>query len=283
MSRTLVVFIHGLATGPHAWDQLISLLRADPLLEDRFGFDTFEYSSRLIDNRLLTRKPTYRTVGEKLRTRFLRYSGEYENIVFITHSQGGLVLQTFLSRVLARGEAASLARIRRILLIACPNAGSGAFLLPRRLVGTLWPNAQERQLRPLDEEIADVHQQVIRDIAQATETSARTCPIHIVAYAAEEDGIVLPPSAYGSFSHTGVLPGDHFTVIRPGSHDDQGYLDLRAELLRSTAVKLPANVASLANRQPPTAKAVQPADNGSAVEKEHSTEELQVENQFASA
>lgn len=277
MNRTLVVFIHGLASGPQTWNQLLSLLRTDPLLEDRFEFATFEYNSRLVGNRVLTHKPTYRTVGEKLRTRFLRYCAEYESLVFITHSQGGLVLQTFLSRVLARGEAASLARIRRILLIACPNEGSGVFLLPRRLAGTLWHNAQERRLRPLDEEIADVHQQVIRDIARATEISARTCPIEIVAYAAEEDGIVLPPSAYGGFLHTGVLPGNHSTVIRPNSRDAQGYLDLRAELLKATTVNLPKNSDSLSNRQSSTTSlSVQLVQNEKAAEQDRSTEELAV-------
>jgi tetratricopeptide (TPR) repeat protein len=273
MNRTLVVFVHGVASGPQAWDPLVSLLRTDPQLEDRFEFDTFEYSTRLIGNRVLARKPTYRTVGEKLRTRFLRYCAEYESIVFITHSQGGLVLQTFLSRVLARGEAASLARIRRILLIACPNEGSGIFLLPRRLVGTLWPNAQERRLRPLDEEIADVHQQIIRDIVQATEISARTCPIEIIAYAAEEDGIVLPPSAYGGFLHTGVLPGNHSTVIRPSSRDDQGYLDLRAELLRSAAINLPENFDLLDNRHSSTIlPSVQPVNEKKSAEQDHQIE-----------
>jgi tetratricopeptide (TPR) repeat protein len=233
MKRTAVVFIHGLGSDVTTWEGLANLLKSDQQLQGLFEYEFFEYSSRLVGNRLLTRVPTYRTVADKLRTRFQRYSATYDSIIFVTHSQGGLVLQTFLSRMLADGSGLNLASIKRIILIACPNGGSGIFLLPRRVVGMLLPHAQERRLRPLDEEISDVHRHVVHSVVQATTNSTTTCSIPIMSFAAEDDGIVLRSSSYGSFRLHGVLPGTHATVIRPTSHDSPGYLDLRNELLKA--------------------------------------------------
>ena len=231
LKRTGIIFIHGLASRPKAWDQLIALLRTDQDLPNIFECETFEYNSRIVGNRLLTRVPTYRTVADKLRTRYERYTEMYDSLIFVTHSQGGLVLQTFLVGMLADGNGASLGRIRRIILIACPNEGSAIFLLPRRVLGVFLPHVQERRLRPLNEEVSDVHRRVIHQIAEAGSLSASSCPIPIMAFAAESDGIVRRASAYGSFRRNGVLPGNHKTVIRLDSHQQPGYLDLRNDLL----------------------------------------------------
>jgi tetratricopeptide (TPR) repeat protein len=211
----------------------VGLLETDQKLRGAFECERFEYNSRIVGNRLLTRVPTYRTVADLLRTRFERYSATYDSLVFVTHSQGGLVLQTFLDGMLADGNGASLSRIRRIILIACPNEGSAIFLLPRRVLGAFLPNVQERRLRPLNEEVSDVHRRVVHQISEANEVSASSCPIPVMAFAAESDAIVSRVSAYGSFRRNGVLPGSHKTVIRPNSHDNQGYLDLRRDLMQA--------------------------------------------------
>lgn len=253
MKPTLLIFIHGIASGPQAWDILIELLKADEKVAGRVDYQTFEYETRLIGNRFLTRTPTYRTVADKLRTRFLRYREEYEQIIFVTHSQGGLVLQTFLSRMLAGGEAEKLTVIKKMVLIACPNGGSGIFLTPRRSVGWLFPHAQERRLRPLDEEIADIHRHVVSQVDKADRVSPNSCPIPLIAFAAESDGIVLRASAYGHFRSHGILPGSHKTVIRPSSPTDPGYLDLRNEILgavRPAASARPATPSSPAPLRP---------------------------------
>ncbi|MFF3884288.1 NB-ARC domain-containing protein [Streptomyces sp. NPDC001914] len=237
MGRTGIVFIHGIASGPQAWNELLALMTADDRFTEGFSFELFEYDSRLVGNRMLTRVPTYRTAADKLRTRFARYRTSYDRLIFVTHSQGGLVLQTFLSRVLGTSDGEELRCIAKIVLIACPNGGSGIFLTPRRVVGILYPHAQERRLRPLDEEIADTHRHVVQSVDKATEVTAGMCPIPITAYAAENDRIVNRASAYGSFRAHGVLPGNHATVIRPASAKDPGYLDLSEELLRGAAAR----------------------------------------------
>lgn len=137
--------------------------------------------------------------------------------------------------MISTGNGCQLNVIKKIILISCPNGGSGIFLMPRRVLGGLMRHSQEKRLRPLDEEVADTHRHVSLNIDRATAVSASTCPIPIIAFAAERDGIVGRASAYGSFRTHGVLPGSHTTVIRPRSHADAGYQDLRNELQKALA------------------------------------------------
>ncbi|GAB4078647.1 AAA family ATPase [Nostocoides australiense] len=225
------MLIHGLGSKPQAWDQLTRLIEADDELAPLVSLECFEYDTRLVGSWPLTTVPTYRTVADKLRTRYALYREHYESIVFVTHSQGGLVLQTFLSRMLIDGAGLELGHIHGIVLIACPNGGSGIFLNTRRLAGLFIRHGQEQRLRPLDEEVADIHRHVSARVDGATAQTSTEYSIPIVAYAAERDGIVTRASAYGSFRRHGVLPGTHKTVIRPRSHQDPGYVDLRAHLL----------------------------------------------------
>lgn len=260
-TRTAIVLIHGLGSKPRAWDQLVRLIEADDELASLVHLECFEYDTRLVGNRMLTSVPTYRTVADKLRTRYAFYREQYERIVFVTHSQGGLVLQTFLSRMLMDGAGLELDHIHGIVLIACPTGGSGIFLNTRRLVGVFIRHAQEQRLRPLDEEVADTHRHVSARIDGATSPSPSEYPIPIVAYAAESDRVVSRASAYGSFRRHGVLPGTHKTVIRPRSHQDPGYVDLRGQLLSllcsrpaqaASSQTLPASQAPIRAEQRPT-------------------------------
>jgi len=63
-------------------------------------------------------------------------------------------------------------------------------------------------------------------------------------YAGEQDNVVTPTSAKGVFPDTGVLPGDHFTIIQPDSIRHRAYLALKGILIG--AVSLPISQVSQA-------------------------------------
>jgi hypothetical protein len=68
-------------------------------------------------------------------------------------------------------------------------------------------------------------------IVHASSIGADECHIPIVAFAGESDNIVTPASARSVFPDTGVLPGDHFTIIRPDSLNHRAYTALKKNLL----------------------------------------------------
>ncbi|MGW7092316.1 alpha/beta fold hydrolase [Streptomyces sp. NPDC054874] len=206
-----VVFVHGFNSSAEMWDPLISSLDQDDGVTGVVALP-FSYDTRLWQFAPVRRIPTFDTVADSLKEFLDTDAEDVDRLLLVCHSQGGLVAQRFLARMLGEGRGGDLARIQRVVLFACPNNGSQLALSLRR--GLLSRNPQERQLRPLDQQIADTQRIVLRDIVNARETTARTCPIPFSVYAGETDNVVPPGSALGTFPDTAVLPGDHSGVVR---------------------------------------------------------------------
>ncbi|CAG7617653.1 esterase/lipase family protein [Actinacidiphila bryophytorum] len=229
--RLGVVLVHGFISGPQMWQPLQHLITAD---SDLAGVDTlpFGYATGLFMPAPHRALPTLDTVADSLKEYLDTHAAEYGRLVLVAHSQGGLVVQRWLARMLAEGRGRDLAAVARVVLLACPNNGSQIALSLRR--GLLRRNPQERQLRPLTEQVTDTQRIVIRDVVNATAVTDRTCPIPFSVYAGETDRVVPPASARSVFPDAAVLPGDHRAIARPDSPDHRVYRTLkrliRAEL-----------------------------------------------------
>ena len=226
--NSAVVFVHGLFSSPNAWACFDRLLAADEELQGVkllfFGYKSKKYRWRP-DRRI----PDFNTLADHLKTFLEVVAEQYTDIVLVAHSQGGLIVQRYLARMLAARQGYRLSRIRRIVLFACPNSGAELFLLTRRRL--LGRHPQEVELRPLNEIVAETHQIIINSIMRADRVAFDQCPIPIYAYAGEEDNVVRLISAKGAFDNTGVVPGDHGGVIRPDSSSHTSYVVLRYNLL----------------------------------------------------
>lgn len=237
--RLGLVLVHGFRSGPDMWDELRTCLARDPAL----GFVDvlpFGYATKLWKLRPLSRIPSFTMVADSLKE-FLDTEAEaYDRLMVVTHSQGGLALQRYLVRMTGEGRGRDLRRIRRVVLLACPNAGSQLALSLRRRV-IRGGNPQERQLRPLNEEVAEVQRAVLRDVVYAGELTARTCPIPFSVYAGESDGVVTPAAARNTFPDAAVLPGTHFTIARPKGPDDRTFTTLRRLMLLARTEVLPGD------------------------------------------
>ncbi|MFD5421833.1 hypothetical protein ACFWJT_27880 [Streptomyces sp. NPDC127069] len=155
----------------------------------------------------------------------------YERLILLSHSMGGLVIQRCLTRMLAEGKGHELSRIRRVVLLACPNNGAEIMLSVRRgVLGGGHPH--ERQLRPLNEEVTNTRRVLMRDVVNARAVTERTCPIPFSVYAGESDNIVLPASAQSDYPDAAALPGDHSSVARPTSQQHRTYTTLRRLILK---------------------------------------------------
>ncbi|MGA4544250.1 alpha/beta fold hydrolase [Uniformispora flossi] len=223
-----LVLVHGFASGPKVWEPLIKLVEADPDLTF-VGPMTFGYATGFVRLRPDRRIPSLDTVADSFTAYFDTEATAPEDLVIVGHSQGGLIIQRWLARMLAEGRGSDLARVKRVVLLACPNNGSqlGAGLRQR----WLRRNEQEEQLRPLNEQITDTQRIVLRDIVNATQVTARTCPIPFSVYAGESDNVVVPASARSVFPNAAVLPGDHFSIVRPTSARHRTFTTLRRLLL----------------------------------------------------
>ncbi|MFE7466238.1 FG-GAP-like repeat-containing protein [Streptomyces sp. NPDC057499] len=228
-SRLGLVMVHGFMSGPKVWEPLRGLIAADRGL----GFVeplTFEYATGLLPVNPLRVFPSIDTVADSLKEYLITEAGAYDQLLLVTHSQGGLVAQRYLARMLHDGRGAELARIQRLVMLACPSNGSELLLsLRRRALGGRHP--QEKDLRPLNDQVGETLRTVVRDVVHATAITDRTCPIPVSVYAGESDGVVSRASAQSVFPDSSALPGDHSSILKADSPRHRTFTALRRLLL----------------------------------------------------
>lgn len=227
-NRTGVVLVHGFKSGPVTWDPFRLLAARDPELAPVTAIP-FEYATGVWTANPLQVLPSLDTVADSLKDFIDTSCHRFERLVLVSHSQGGLVIQRFLARMAHEGRASDLPRVRRIVMLACPNSGAEIALTLRRLL--VRRNPQEAQLRPLNEQVADTQRTVLRDFVNAREITDRTCPIPFSVYAGASDNIVPAASARGVFPDAAALPGDHFTIVKTDSPTHRTYQTLRRLIL----------------------------------------------------
>lgn len=247
-ARAVVVFVHGIFGSVATWGRFPDLLAHDPWIRTHFDLAFFTYSST---PRFGLRKavPTIDALAQNLDNFLATRTREYARVVLVGHSQGGLIIQCFLARMVERGRAEELARIRRVILFACPNTGSEFALSLRRglgrlggwmpVLGNLINHAQEKTLRPYDEYIARNRSIAMNQVFRAEKFDTSHCPIAVVACAGTEDPIVTGASAHDTFGITRMLSGDHASLVKPATTSDECYEVLRQELEIALAEPIP--------------------------------------------
>jgi pimeloyl-ACP methyl ester carboxylesterase len=246
-----IIFVHGLFSKSDTWNQLCRLIASDIEFAG-LGILHFSYPSPKVRFNPLRAIPDFNLLADNLQTFMQIEAAEFKKIILISHSQGGLIVQRFLERMLNEGRGRELARIGRVVMLACPNEGSQVFLLIR---GSLlfWRHPQERELRPINDAIVTTRKVVINRVVHADELTATSCPIDVLVYAGESDNIVTPASARSVFPKAGVIPGDHFTILRADSPSHRTYTTIKWNIREALRNK-PDSPLSVASESSPTSK-----------------------------
>lgn len=243
MNDAAAVFVHGLFSSSETWEPIVHLLRETDEIVDNYDFIQFGYSSPKWNFNPSRRIPDFGLIAASLKTFMETDCETYRTIVFIAHSQGGLIVQRYLTLMLDEGRGKDLARISRVILLACPNNGSEFLRVLRNSISTFWMHPQERQLRPYADSVADTHWRVMNRIVNARSITSDSCPIEFHVYAGESDNIVTPASARSTFPNWGALPGDHNSILHADSLDNRTYKTLKTNLLQ--VIRGPSQPASL--------------------------------------
>ena len=217
MIDATLVTIHGLFSSSATWDRLATVWRADENLEGLrihpFGYESPKKPRLRFST---ARVPDYDDIAQVLATEYATVLKDVADIVVVTHSQGGLILQRFLEWMLNQAKGRDLGRIRTVVMLACPNGGSEYLESVRHGLG-LSRHPQVGNLNVLDRRIADTQRRVLDDIVRANGVGDRECRIPFHVYAGSSDNIVKPASAQGAFPGASTLAGDHFSILEPGS------------------------------------------------------------------
>jgi tetratricopeptide (TPR) repeat protein len=214
---TTLLTIHGFWSSPATWQRLSTIWDADQQLHG-LRIDPFGYPSPKKPRLPLstTRVPDYDDVAQTLATEYTVRLAEARDIAIVTHSQGGLILQRFLIWMLNESRGQELARIRTIVMLACPNGGSEYLRSIRHVLG-LGHHPQAGNLEVLNRQIADTQRTVLQRIVNATGVDDHQCRIPFHVYAGGSDQVVTPASAQGAFPGASTLAGNHFSILDPAA------------------------------------------------------------------
>jgi tetratricopeptide (TPR) repeat protein len=231
-----LVTIHGFWSTPETWDRLNAIWNADEQLRGlriyRFGYRSPKKPRLPLSP---TRIPDYDDIAQALATEYMVELKRASEVAIITHSQGGLILQRFLTWMLQQGRGRELARIRSIVMLACPNGGSEYLRSIRRALG-FGRHPQAGSLKVLNRQVADTQRTVLERVVNAAGVDDHQCRIPFHVYAGDSDEIVTASSAQGAFPGAAVLAGNHFSILDPAAPGNRTAATVVHHLLADLAV-----------------------------------------------
>jgi pimeloyl-ACP methyl ester carboxylesterase len=241
--KVTLVTIHGFWSSSATWERLNSIWYADEQLRG-LQISAFEYPSPKRPQLPFstTRAPDYDDIAQTLATEYMVRLAEASNIAIVSHSQGGLILQRFLTFMLHEGRGRELARIRSVVMLACPNGGSEYLRSIRHVLG-FGRRAQADSLEVLNKQVADTQRTVLQRIVNATGVDDHQCRIPFHVYAGNSDKVVTAASAQGAFPGAAALAGNHFSILDPAARGNRTAETVRYHVLTDSAASRPVQPA----------------------------------------
>jgi pimeloyl-ACP methyl ester carboxylesterase len=233
--KSLAIFVHGINADETSFDPLFALMEQDPVMKAAFDWKAFPYDSKPFHGFLdpLYRIPDFHDITQHLDQYIASlFTPEYHQLFLIGHSQGGLIIQAWLEKVLCGDRGDSLKSLREVVFLCTPTLGSTLASPLRRVIFSIIHDPQEADLRVFNTQVAEARRYVEEHVDQAYTRDASHCPIPIVSFWGGEDNVVTSASAQASFGNTLEIEGHHSSVLQPESTDDDRYKIITSTLLR---------------------------------------------------
>lgn len=222
--KNLIIFIHGFIGSEETWIKkdgsrpLIDYIIKDETIFNNFNIALFEYHTKLLDlfpqsnaiiNFLLKNKnPLNLPINElsKLLESRIQYTcADYENIILIGHSMGGLVAKRFILDDLKKNTDS---KVKLYVSLATPHSGSIIANFGKLLIN----NVQTKDLSALSESISSMNNEWVQN---------KNLPKRIYGQGAY-DKIVSKESSIALDADSQKViysDDDHFSIIAPTSRN----------------------------------------------------------------
>ena len=217
MIEATLVTVHGFWSSPTTWDRLTTAWSADERLRG-LRIHPFGYRSPRKPRTPFSpsRIPDYNDIAQTFATEYTVKLADARAVAIVTHSQGGLVLQRFLTWMVQQGHGRQLSRIFSVVMLACPNNGADYLRSLRHALGYR-RHAQAGSLEIFDKQVADTQRTVLQQIVNASRVDYHHCRIPFHVYAGDSDRIVVAASAQAAFPGASTLAGTHFSILDPAA------------------------------------------------------------------
>ncbi len=220
-TQSIIVFVHGIfGDSVSAWTNQKNgaywptLLGSDPFFKD-YDVYVYDYPSRFFGSDF-----SIDEVAENMRLMFeADRIADYNNIIFVSHSMGGLATRAYLNK-----NRKVATRVRLAYFYSTPSTGSEL-----AAVGTLFSsNPQLSKMKPMQssgEYLEDLQRQWLSinyDIPSfCAYEKQKTYHVNVVtqASASNQCNRRLDP-----------INADHITIVKPGSPRDLSYLALKTAI-----------------------------------------------------
>lgn len=224
--KTIAIFIHGFIGSEETWikqddsDSLIKSLLADIQIKENFDIGLFLYQTKLLeffpkisrlDKSIFRKQKAVKTlpiesIGKILSTEIRYRCSEYENIILVGHSMGGLIAKRFVLDDIAENTTS---KVKLYISLATPHSGSDLATFGSKII----PNVQVKDLAPLSENI----QRLNNDWVQC-----KNLPERFYIQGLSDD--IVPEASGIALDRDKQQPiysdDDHFSIIIPDNEND---------------------------------------------------------------
>jgi hypothetical protein len=231
MRKKAVLFVHGLNGSRKTWGNFKEFIESD----DSLGYKVFyyEYPSSLVRviPILQDRYASPRALAGGLKTYIETVLSDYDEIVLVGHSLGGVLIKKYLvdEKISERSNRNPHARkIKKVMFYAVPQEGSG---LANASSAISFGHGHLKQLSKNSEFLDTLND------SWAISQVENDYEIRLVI--ATEDAIVSEHSAKANFRHAVIefIPGKgHKTISKPTGPEDLSFLVLKKFLLESVNI-----------------------------------------------
>ena len=224
--KKAVLFVHGLGGGKGTWGNFEKLIGGD----DQLQYSTFFYEYPSAAIRVLPffqeKYGNIQALSKGLKTYIDHKLDDYDEIVLVGHSLGGLIIRQYL---LDQKIASRAIKTKKVVFYAVPQEGAEL-----AKVGSLI-SFDHRHLKQLckNSEYLDV----LNDLWATTKVE-NDFEFKVVLFAIE-DGVVSPQSAKSNFRQFSPehVPGRIFrSIVKPQDKEDLSFLILRKFLCETIRI-----------------------------------------------
>ncbi len=222
--RFLIVMVHGFnSASDGAWGKFPELIAKDKDSSfARFNVLRYGYNSSTCSNKVGIKER-----GDGLASFLKDQSKDYDGILFVSHSMGGLVVMHAVT-MMARQHDKNLERMPLIVMtFGTPHLGvQGAELLES--LGILCTDKQAETMKVFNPSLSDLRTDWDSYFGKDEGVNAKY-HVSLKSYYGADDFLVYRDSACGRFFGCEQVDGNHATMIKPSSRDDMAFKKLVVE------------------------------------------------------